>query len=231
MKLREEVFHPIDYGDDVGAGLTLNIQNDGGLQIGPGSLLRVFHAVDNGGDVGEPHRRTIAVGNDERPVAVGGNELIVRADGISLVQAVKSAFGLVDVGLAENRAQVLKTQAVGSQCGGVRLDAHCRPLAAADADETNAGELRDFLSESGVGKILDFRQRQRLGGERQREDGRIGGINLAVDRRIGESLGEKIGSAIDGRLDLLLSDIDIQVQIKLQSDHRAPEGTCGGHLI
>ena len=147
------------------------------------------------------------------------------------MQAVKSAFGLVDVGLAENRAQVFKTQPVGSQCGGVRLNAHGRPLAAADADETNAGELRDFLSESGVGKILDFRQRQRLGGERQREDGRIGGINLAVDRRIGESLGEKIGSAIDGRLDLLLSNIDIQVQIKLQSDHRAPEGTCGGHLI
>src|SRR5256885_8671864 len=47
------------------------------------------------------------------------------------------------------------------------LNAHCRPLAAADADETNAGELRDFLSESGVGKILDLRQRQRLGGDRK----------------------------------------------------------------
>src|SRR5437667_150290 len=52
-----------------------------------------------------------------------------------------------------------------------------------------------------------------------------------VDRRIGEALGEKIGSAIDGRLDLLFGDVNIQVQIKLQRDHRAPEGTRGGHLI
>src|SRR5207249_12118009 len=57
---------------------------------------------------------------------------------------------------------------------------------------------------------------------------RIRGIDLAIDGRIGKSLRQKIGSAIDGRLNLLLSHIDVQVQIKLERDHRAPEGTGGG---
>ena len=42
---------------------------------------------------------------------------------------------------------------------------------------------------------------------------------------------QKIGSTIDGRLNLLLSHINVQVQIKLERDHRAPEGAGGGHLI
>jgi len=56
----------VDDGDDVRARLALNIQNDGGILIGPSGLLGVFHAVDHGGDVGQTHRRAIAVGHDQR---------------------------------------------------------------------------------------------------------------------------------------------------------------------
>ena len=63
----------VDDGDDVGAGLALNIQNDGGRFVDPGGLPHVFGAVENSGDVGEPDRAAIAIGNDQRPVAVAGN--------------------------------------------------------------------------------------------------------------------------------------------------------------
>jgi len=34
-------------------------------------------------------------------------------------------------------------------------------LAAADADESDAGKLRNFLGESGVGEVLDFGEWER----------------------------------------------------------------------
>ena len=229
--MREKFFHAIDHSDDVRTGLPLNIENDGRIAIGPGSLLGIFHAIDNRSDVGQPHRPAIAVSNDQRAVAVAGDKLIVCADGVGLVQAVKRPFGLVHVGLSKRRAQILKTQPVGSQRGRIRLDAYCRTLAATDADQPDTAELRNFLRKRGVREVFDFGQRKRFGGKRERQNGGIRGINLAVDGRIGEPLRQKIGSAIDGRLHLLFSDIDVQVQIKLQGDQRAPEGTRGSHLI
>ena len=160
--MRQEFFYAIDHGDDIRAGLPLNIENDGRIVVGPGSLLGVFHAVDNRSDIRQPHRPAIAVGNDQRAIAVAGNELIVRADGVGLVRAVKRALGHVNVGLAERNAQILETKTVRSQRGGIRLDAHRRTLAATDADKPDTAELRNFLRERGVREVFDFGQRKRL---------------------------------------------------------------------
>ena len=160
--MRQKFFYAIDHGDDVRAGLPLNIENDGGIVIGPGSLLGVFHAVDNGCDVGQPHWPAIAVRNDQRAIAVAGNKLIVRPDGVGLVRAVKRALGHVHIGLAERDAQILKTQSVGSQRRGIRLDAHGRALAATDADKPDTAELRNFLRESSVREVFDFGQGKRF---------------------------------------------------------------------
>ena len=130
--------------------------------IGPGSLLGVFHAVDNSSDVRQPHRPAIAVRNDQRTIAIGGNKLIVCADRISLVQTVKRALGHVHIGLAERDAQILKTQPVRSQRCGIRLDAHGRALPTADADKPDTAELRNFLRESSVREVFDFGQGKRF---------------------------------------------------------------------
>src|ERR1700731_744479 len=161
FKLGQKVFHAVDNGDDVRAGLSLNIQNNGGIQIGAGGLLGVLHPVDNVGDVSEAHRRAIVIDDDERSIAVAGDELVVRADGVSLMQAVESALGLIDIGLAEGGTQILKTEPVRSESRGIRRNANGGALAAADADESDAGKLRNFLGESRVGEVLDFGERER----------------------------------------------------------------------
>ncbi len=94
-------------------GLALNIQNDGGMFIGPGGLPDIFCAIEDGSDIAEPNRRAVAVRNDDRAIAFAREQLIVRADGIGLMRTVEGAFGLIDVGLAQRSAQILKTQAVG----------------------------------------------------------------------------------------------------------------------
>ena len=57
----------VDHADDVGAGLALDVQDHGGRGVHPGGLLDVLGAVDHGGDVGQAHRRAVAVGDDDGP--------------------------------------------------------------------------------------------------------------------------------------------------------------------
>ena len=88
-----------------------------GVVVHPGGLLDVLHAVDDVGHVGQPHRRAVAVGDDERPVVGARQQLVVGVDLVSLARAVEVALGLVDVGRDERGAQVLQVQAVGGQRG------------------------------------------------------------------------------------------------------------------
>src|SRR5712672_964713 len=74
-------------------------QDDGGILVCPGGLLHVLYTFEHGGHVGESNRRAVAIGNDQRPVAVTRNELNVGVDGVSLMGAIERSLGLVNVGL------------------------------------------------------------------------------------------------------------------------------------
>src|SRR6185295_13881224 len=100
---------------------------------------------DDGGDVGQLHRRAVAVGDDERAVVVAGQELVVGGDRVRQARAVEVALGLVDVGGGDRGADVVEVQTVGREQGGIGLDAHRRLLPAADAHQADAGQLRDLL--------------------------------------------------------------------------------------
>ena len=231
LELREKFLYAVDHGNDVCARLPLNIENDGGILIGPRRLLAVFHAVDDVRDIAEADRRAIAVSNDERAITIARKQLVVGANGKRLMQAVKSAFGHVHVGLAESGAQVLKTQPVGSERRGIRLNTNGGALAAADADQPHAGKLRNFLGEGSVCQVFHFGERQTGRGKRERQDGRVRRIGFAVDRRIGKALRQEVRGPVDGRLNFLLGDVNVEVQLELQRDDRAPEGARGGHLV
>src|SRR5882672_8136042 len=80
-------------------------------------------------------------------------------------------------------------------------------------------------------EIFNFGKRQGLGGEGESQNRGVRGINLAVDRWIREPLGKKIGCAVDGGLDFLFGDVDVQVKIELQSDDGAAERARRSHLV
>jgi len=124
-------------------------------------LPDIFHAVDNRRNVGEAHGGAVAIGHNDGAVAVAGDQLIVRTDGVSLMRSVEGTFRLVDIGLAESGAQIFETHAVGGQSGGIDLDAHCGALAATDADKSYAGKLRNLLGQRCVREVFDFGKRER----------------------------------------------------------------------
>src|ERR1700681_4899783 len=99
------------------------------------------------------------------------------------MQAVEGALGLINIGLAQRCAQIFEAKAVRSEGRGIRLNTNGGALAAANAHESDSGKLRNFLSQSGVGEVLDFGQRKSCGSERKGHDGRVSRIDLAVDGR------------------------------------------------
>ena len=185
-----------------------------GVVVHPRRLLHVLGVVDDVGHVGQPHRRAVPVGDDERAVIVARQHLIVGADRVRLVRAVEAALGLVHVGLRDGRAQVFEGEPVRGERRGVRLDAHRRLLPAADAHEPDARQLRDLLREARVRKVLHLRQRQRLRGQREGQNRRVGGIDLAVDRRIGQIARQVRAGGVDGRLHLLFGHVDVELRAR-----------------
>src|SRR5260370_1537183 len=119
-------------------------------------LFSLWDAIDEGGDVSRRHGPAIAISDDQRAVALAGNELIVCADGVSLVKAVKGALSLIDVGLTERDPQIFETEAVRGQRRWIGLNAHCRTLAATDTDETNSAQLRNFLIADPASELFTF---------------------------------------------------------------------------
>ena len=58
----------IDYLDDVGARLTPDVEDDGGGGVGPSAELAVLGAADDLGDIRQPDRAAIVIGDDQGAV-------------------------------------------------------------------------------------------------------------------------------------------------------------------
>ena len=186
LQLRQERLDAVHHLDDVGARLPLDVDDDRRRVVHPGRLLHVFRAVDHLRHVRQHHRRAVVIGDDDWLVILAGQELIVGVDLISLLRPVEIALGLVDAGRLQRGAHVLQIDTVGRKRRGVRLNAHGRLLAAADADQSHARQLRNLLRQPRVRQILDLRQRNRVRRQRQRQNRRVRRIGLAVNRRSGQ---------------------------------------------
>ncbi len=223
--MRQQRLDAIHHADDVGAGLALNVENDRRHAVHPGGELVVLGAVDRLRDVAEPHRGSVPVCDHEILVGTGGPQLIVGIDRVGARGSVEVAFRCVHVGVSQRGPQVVDVQPIGRELARIGADAHSGALSAADADQPDAGKLRDFLREACVGKILDPRQRQRFRGERQGEDRGIRRIDLGIDRRRGKVCGQQIGGGIDRRLHFLLGNVEPDAEAELERNDR-----CAGRV-
>ena len=164
-------------------------------------------------------------------IVVGVLQLIVGVDGVGARRPVEIALGRVDIGVGDGGPEIVDVEAVGRERAQIGLDPHRRALAAGDADKPHAGQLRDLLREPRIGQILDLRQGHGGRGERQRQDRRVGGIDLGVDRRRRQVGRQQIPGRVDRRLDLLFGDVEADVQSELQGDDRGAGRTRGRHLV
>jgi hypothetical protein len=155
-------------------------------------------------------RRAVAIGDNDVAVFVAGGELVVGVDLVALLWAVEIAFGGIDAGLGEGGSQSFHGDAVGRKGDRVGLDANRGFLSAADADEADTGELRNFGREPGVNEVFDLRQRDRTRGDAESKNRSVGRVGLVVDGRSREIGGQETLGCVDGRLDFFFSDVDVE---------------------
>ena len=136
--------------------------------------LRVLDAIDDLGHVREAHRRVVAVGNDHRAIGVRSRQLIVRRDREGLLRTVERALRTRYVRASDREAEILEAQSVPGEPFHVGLDAHRRPNAALDSHVPHSRDLAQSLCQQRVCKVADARQGRRVGGERQRQNRRVG---------------------------------------------------------
>ncbi len=218
-------------GDNVGARLALHVEHDGGFAVRPGAKPAVFRALFDRGDIAEPHRRAVFIADDQLTVILRRLHLVVSGESNGTLRAVEAAFRRVDVGAADGGAHLFAGQAERRQRLSVHLHAHRRSLTAGERHQPDAGNLGDFLRDARLHHILYLGQRHAAGGHRQRHDRRIGGIDLAVDRRVRQIVGQQAGGGVNGGLYFLLGDVERQRQLELQGDHRRAAGALRRHLF
>ena len=220
QQIRKLLFDRIGGGDDVRARLALDIEDDRRGLVGERAEPAVLSALDDLGDILEPDRRAILIGDDELLIVLGGLELVVRVDLIGPARTVEAALGRIGVGIVDRGTDLGERQAVARQRLGIGADPHRGLLAAGEADQTDPADLADLLREAGVDDRLDLGQRDRLRGDRYRQDRRVGRVDLGIDRRRRQIGGQQRLRGVDRRLDLLLGDVEAFAEIELEGDHR-----------
>jgi hypothetical protein len=206
--------------EDVRAGLPQHVEHDGRSTVDPRAALVVLDTVEHARDLGEADRRTVLVGDHERPELRGALELIVGDERVVEARTVEVARGQVDVGRRDDAPQVLEREPALRERARVGLHAHGRALPTTDRDETDARHLREALRDHGVGAVVDVAQRERGGRDRDREDGRVGRVGLAVRGWRGERRRKERRGRVDRGLHVLLGRVDVAREIELERDLR-----------
>ena len=170
---------------------------------------RVFSAaISTRGDVGEQHRRAVAVGDDRIEIVAGIADLVVGVDGERLRRAVEIALRRIDVEVGDGRAQIVEIEAVGGERERIGVDAHRRPLTAGNRHQADAGKLRELGREPALDDVLDVGELERIRGDAEGEDRRVGRVDLGVDRRRRKVGGQQVAGGVDRRLHFLLGDVE-----------------------
>ena len=180
----------LDRFDDVGAGLALDVDDDGRRALIPAADLVVLQPVDDVGDVAQQHRRAVAIGDDQRLVGVDADQ----ADRWPRwcrtgARRRASPWGPATLAPTIGLAHILQADAVGGEPRQIGLDAHRRPDAALDRDAADAADLGQPLRHQRVGEVAEIAERNGRRGERERQHRRVGRVHLRIGRRIGQVRG------------------------------------------
>ena len=228
-KLGQGPLQQIDSRHHIGAGLALHVNDDGRLALVPATDAGVFQAIDDIGHILQQHRRIVAIRDDDGAVGAGRRDLVVGGDRVGLRGAVERTLRSSHIGRHDGVPQILDRNAISSEAGEVSLDADGRSDVAFDRHMADAGHLAEARPEQCVSDVAETAQRDRVGGQRQGQDRRVGRVHLGIGRRVGKVLGQRRCCGIDGRLHVLRRGVDVATELELQGDLAEAEGALRRH--
>ena len=221
----------VDGLDDVRARLARQDHRDAGLAIDQAGVSQVLDRIEDLGDVGEPDRRAVAVGDHQIAILGRVRRLIVGVDLIVVVVVFDRALRAVGVGGGERRADVLEADAIVEDRAGVDLDPHRRQGGAGNVDLADARKLRQPLLEDVGGEIVELPRRVRRRRHGDDHDRRVGRIDLMVGRILAQARRQVDARGDDRRLDVARSAVDVAVEAELKCDAGRAERALRRHFV
>src|SRR5262249_16583556 len=80
VQLRQDGGYTVDRVDDIGAWLAPDDEQDSRFAIDQPIVAQVFNGVRDGGDVREPYSRALPIGDNDRLVVTGLEQLVARVE-------------------------------------------------------------------------------------------------------------------------------------------------------
>ena len=169
-------------------------------------------------------------GNNERLIFVGLKNLVGVGDVYGFFVVRDRAFGQIGVRGLQRLAHGFQAHAVAIQLRGIYFHAHRRPRAAPHEYLANTFYLCQLLRQDGIGRVVNFCRRHVFGSQRQQQNGRVGGIHLAIGWLARKIRRQLTARRVDGGLHVASRGIHIAIKIKLQNDAGVPQPARGSHL-
>ncbi len=146
---------------------------------------------------------------------IGLKELVGIAERPGVEGIVHFALGPVSVGQAQGGADLIDAYSQFAQQRGIQLRAHGGTGTATDEHLSYPIHLGELLRQYRIRDIIDARQGNRIRGEGENHDGRIGGIDLAIGRIVGKIGRQLSASGVDGSLHIAGGGVDVAIEIEL----------------
>jgi hypothetical protein len=169
-------------------------------------------------DVLQADRGTVRVRNDDRRILFRSDQLIVGEDLPGALRRLEPALGALDVCRGDGVPHVLEANAKPREPGRIELDAYCRQRAAAHGHLSDAGDLGELLLEDGRCRVVHMPRINRVRREREKQDRRVGRVELAVGRFARQVGGQLSRRGVDRGLDVACGAVDVAVEIEGQRD-------------
>ena len=112
----------------------------------------------------------------------------------------------------------------------VEFDAHPGQGRSGDNDLSDTVKLRQTLLQNIARIVIHLTRRLGLRCQGKDKDGRVGGIDLAIDR-IGRQICREVGKRrVDRRLNIAGRTVDVAINAELENDAGLPEAAGRGHF-
>ena len=200
-------------------GCRLMMSSTAGLPLAEPALRRSCTDRRRWPTSAEPHRRAVAVGDDQRQVVGGLEQLVVGVDlPVARRRPRRVPFGRLALAPASAVRTSSRPMPYLSSALRIELDAHRRQRAAADVTWPTPSTCESFCARIVDAASYIWPLRQRVGGEREDHDRRVGRIDLAVGRVARQVRRQLAARRVDRRLHVARGAVDVAVEVELQRD-------------
>ena len=181
-QLSKQRIYAVDRLNDIRRRLLQHVDQHGRLAVCEAGIAPIFQRVLDPGDVGEPYRSSLVVGDDQRPILRSLKQLVGGGQPPGQTAVRHLSLRAIRIRRGKRRADLVPADVVFRQGRGIDLDTNRRTRAALNLDLSDSADLRDLLIEDRIGNVIHPAPLLDIRSQGQGQYGLIRRIVLAVTR-------------------------------------------------